>query len=135
VGFSGDLGRPGQLIVPDAEIMPQVDTLFMETTYGNRRHKSLPESIDELIGVVQQAYKEGGKVVIPAFAVERTQEIIYTLAKAYREGKMPKDMPVFLDSPLAINATVIFRQHPEFFDDETIERFWKTGILRSICPI
>jgi metallo-beta-lactamase family protein len=120
VGFSGDLGRPGQLIVPDAEIMPQVDTLFMETTYGSRRHKSLPESIDELIGVVQQAYKEGGKVLIPAFAVERTQEIIYTLAKAYREGKMPKDMPVFLDSPLAINATVIFRQHPEFFDDETM---------------
>ena len=121
IGFSGDLGRPGQLIVPDAEVMPRVDTLFMETTYGNRLHKSLPESIEELIGVVQQAYKEGGKVIIPAFAVERTQEIIYILAKAYREGKMPKDMPIFLDSPLAISATLIFRQHPDFFDDATQE--------------
>ena len=120
LGFSGDLGRPGQLIIPDSEQLPPLDTLFMETTYGARRHKSLVESIDELIGVVDEAYREGGKVIIPAFAVERTQEIIFTLAKAYREGRIPKDMPVFLDSPLAINATRIFRKHPEFFDDETL---------------
>ena len=119
VGFSGDLGRPGQLIVPDPEALPELDSVFMETTYGNRHHKTLIESISELIGVVQEAYKEGGKVIIPAFAVERTQEIIYTLARAYENGELPKDMPVFLDSPLAINATEIFRRHPDFFDDDT----------------
>lgn len=120
VGFSGDLGRPGQLIVPDSEKIPRVDTLFMETTYGSRLHKSLPDSIDELITVINDAYREGGKVLIPAFAVERTQEILYTLAKAHREGRMPENLPVYLDSPLAINATKIFRQHPDFFDDETL---------------
>ena len=121
VGFSGDLGRPNQLIVPDAEVMPRPDTLFMETTYGNRTHKSLPESQRELVEVVNQAYQEGGKVVIPAFAVERSQELIYTLAAAHRRGEIPDDMPVYLDSPLAIKATRIFRQHPEFFDDEAKE--------------
>ena len=119
VGFSGDIGRPGQLIVPDAERLPKVDTIFMETTYGNRRHKTLVDSITELIGVVKEAYQAGGKVIIPAFAVERTQEIIYTLARAYERGDMPKDMPVFVDSPLAIKSTEIFRQHPEFFDEVT----------------
>jgi metallo-beta-lactamase family protein len=118
VVFSGDLGRPGQLIVPDAETPPKPDAVFMETTYGNRQHKSLEESQEELIQVVNQASAEGGKVLIPAFAVERTQEIIYTLAKACREGRLPNDIPVFLDSPLAIKATEIFRKHPDYFDDE-----------------
>lgn len=119
IGFSGDLGRPGQLIVPDADLLPEVDTLFMETTYGSRRHKTLVDSIKELIEVIQEAYREGGKVLIPAFAVERTQEIIYTLARAYEDGEMPADMPVYLDSPLAIAATEIFRQNAEFYDKQT----------------
>ncbi|MCF8033660.1 MAG: MBL fold metallo-hydrolase [Desulfarculaceae bacterium] len=119
VGFSGDVGRPNQLIVPDPEVMEPVNTLFMETTYGNRTHKSLPASIDELLDVVRLAYEDGGKVLIPVFAVERSQEIIYTLAAAHRRGELPEDMPVFLDSPLAINATRIFRDHPEFFDEDT----------------
>ncbi|MCA1906335.1 MAG: MBL fold metallo-hydrolase [Desulfarculus sp.] len=117
VGFSGDLGRPGALIVPDADQLPRPDTLFMETTYGNRRHKSLEESQNELLAVIKQAYAEGGKVLIPAFAVERTQDLLYTLATAYRYGELPEDMPIFLDSPLAIAATEIFRKHPEFYDD------------------
>ncbi|MCB2192359.1 MAG: MBL fold metallo-hydrolase [Deltaproteobacteria bacterium] len=121
IGFSGDLGRPNQLIVPDPVHMDPVDTLFMETTYGGRTHKSLSASIDELLEVVKEAYDEGGKVLIPAFAVERTQEIIYILAAAHRRGELPDDMPVFLDSPLAINATHIFRDHPEYFDEETKE--------------
>ena len=90
VAFSGDLGRPGQLIVPDAVPPPKPDAVFMETTYGNRLHKSLADSQAELIEVINQAYAEGGKVLIPVFAVERTQEIIFTLAKAYREGRMPR---------------------------------------------
>ncbi|RJX31657.1 MAG: MBL fold metallo-hydrolase [Desulfarculus sp.] len=119
VGFSGDVGRPNQLIVPDPSQMKPVNTLFMETTYGNRSHKSLEDSQAELMEVVHRAYQEGGKVVIPVFAVERSQEIIYTLAAAQRRGELPEDMPVFLDSPLAINATRIFRDHPEYFDEQT----------------
>lgn len=121
VGFSGDLGRPGQLIVPDPGVLPPLEMLFMETTYGNRLHRSLQESQAELLAAVKEAYAGGGKVLIPAFAVERTQELIYTLAAAYRAGELPEDMPVFLDSPLAIKATEIFRAHPEFFDKETLE--------------
>jgi metallo-beta-lactamase family protein len=120
LGFSGDLGRPGQLIIPDPEELPQVDTLFMETTYGGRLHKGIEASIEELIQVVNDAYRDGGKVIIPAFAVERTQEIIYTLAGAWRENRIPQDMPVFLDSPLAISATQIFQRHPELYDDEAL---------------
>lgn len=119
VVFSGDLGRPGQLIVPDAVSPPKPDAVFMETTYGNRTHKSLKDSQEELIAVVNQAAAERGKVLIPAFALERTQEIIFTLAKAYREKRMPRNMPVYLDSPLATKATEIFRKHPDFFDEET----------------
>ena len=69
VGFSGDLGRPGQLIIPDSETMPHPDTLFMETTYGNRRHKTFEESRAELLEIINQAYQQGGRVIIPAFAV------------------------------------------------------------------
>ena len=119
VGFSGDLGRLGQLIVPDPQALPQPDIVFMETTYGSRNHKSLGDSQAELMQVIHQAYEEKGKVIIPAFAVERTQDLIYTLAAAYRQGDFPADMPVFLDSPLAIRATEIFRRHPQFFDEQT----------------
>ena len=119
VVFSGDLGRPGQLIVPDAISPPKPDAVFMETTYGNRTHKSLEDSQQELIAVVNQAATEQGKVLIPAFAVERTQDIIFTLAEASRKGRIPKDIPIYLDSPLAIKATEIFRRHPDFFDEKT----------------
>ncbi len=125
VGFSGDVGRPGQLIVPDPARIPPPGTLFMETTYGNRLHKSLAESQRELVAVINQAYRQGGKVLIPAFAVERTQELIYTLSLAFRRGELPADLPVFLDSPLAIKATEVFRRHPEFFDRETAT--WSTA--------
>ncbi len=121
LGFSGDLGRPGQLIIPDPERLPLPDTLFMEATYGTRLHKSRADSQRELMTVIKQAYRQGGNVVIPAFAVERTQELLYTLSAAWRAGDLPADMPVYLDSPLAIAATEIFRAHPEYFDDETKE--------------
>lgn len=121
VGFSGDIGRPNQLIVPDPEQLDPVETLFMETTYGERNHKTISDSEKELLDVITQAYNEGGRVVIPSFAVERTQELIFVMAKSWRDGKWPGEMPVYLDSPLAIKATEIFRQNPEFFDEETKE--------------
>jgi metallo-beta-lactamase family protein len=117
--FSGDLGRRGQLLIPDPEGPPRSDMIFMETTYGNRLHKSLDDSVEEFLGVVDQAVRSGaGRILIPAFAVERTQEILYLLAKAHFEGRIPKDLPIFLDSPLATGASEIYLRHPELYDDE-----------------
>ncbi|MDR1039745.1 MAG: MBL fold metallo-hydrolase [Deltaproteobacteria bacterium] len=117
--FSGDLGRKGQLLVPDPDAPPRSDAVFMETTYGNRLHKSLDESIEEFFGVVDEAVKSGaGRILIPAFAVERTQEILFLLAKAYFSGRIPKDLPIILDSPLAIGASEVYLKHPELYDEE-----------------
>jgi metallo-beta-lactamase family protein len=117
--FSGDLGRPNQLILPDPSTGGSADYVFLESTYGDRDHKSAETSREELAAAIAYSYKNGEKVIIPAFAVERTQQILYTLFLLDQEGKLPKDMPVYLDSPLAIRATEIFRNHPEYFDDAT----------------
>jgi metallo-beta-lactamase family protein len=117
--FSGDLGRKGQLLIPDPAEPPRSDAVFMETTYGNRLHKSLQESIDEFFGVVDEAVRSGaGRILIPAFAVERTQEILYLLARAHFDGRIPRDLPIFLDSPLAVGASEIYLRHPELYDEE-----------------
>ena len=120
--FSGDLGRPGALLMDDAAI-PSVkpDYLFLESTYGDRDHKDESTSLDELAEAIRYSYERKEKVIIPAFAVERTQELLYCLHKLYKAGKLPKDMPVFVDSPLAIKATEIFQRHAEYFDAETRE--------------
>ena len=117
--FSGDIGRPNQLLMKDASAVPQADFLFMESTYGNRNHKGEQESLDELAEAIAYSHANGEKVVIPAFAVERTQEILYSLHLLLRAGKLPKDMPVYLDSPLAIKATEIFRRYHAYLDGET----------------
>ena len=117
--FSGDIGRPNQLLMKDPCPMGQADFLFMESTYGNRNHKGEQESLDELAEAIRYSYKNGEKVIIPAFAVERTQEILYSLHLLLRDGKLPKDMPVYLDSPLAIKATEIFRHYASYLDGET----------------
>ncbi|MFW5488381.1 MAG: MBL fold metallo-hydrolase RNA specificity domain-containing protein [Desulfovibrio sp.] len=117
--FSGDLGRPNQLLVNNPEIVENADYLLMESTYGDRDHKHEGTSRDELAEAIQYSYSRKQKVIIPAFAVERSQEIIYSLSMLAREGKLPADMPVYLDSPLAIRATKIFLQHPEYLDKNT----------------
>ena len=117
--FSGDIGRPNQLLMKDPSSMRQADFLFMESTYGNRNHKGEQESLEELAEAIRYSYRNGEKVVIPAFAVERTQEILYSLHLLLREGKLPKDMPVYLDSPLAIKATEIFHRYHSYLDGET----------------
>ncbi len=117
--FSGDLGRPEQLLVKDPSNVDSADFLFLESTYGNRNHKGEDESLEELAGAIQYSYSHGEKVVIPAFAVERTQEIIYSLYLLYKDGRLPAEMPVFLDSPLAIKATEIFRKNHAYFDQQT----------------
>lgn len=116
--FSGDIGRPAQLLVDDTAPVRTADFLFLESTYGNRNHKNEKDSLDELAEAVAYSYRRKGKVIIPAFAVERSQEVIYSLFLLSKEGRLPADMPVYLDSPLAIRATEIFRRHREYFDDE-----------------
>ena len=119
--FSGDLGRPDQLLIEDPSIVETADYLLMESTYGNRDHKDPQTSREELAEAIRYSHSKGEKVIIPAFAVERSQEIIYTLFILAKQGKLPKGMPIYLDSPLAIKATEVFKQHPEYLDEETRE--------------
>jgi len=115
--FSGDIGKANQLILKDPAEIFNGDYLFVESTYGNRVHKPMQESEAELIAAIEYAYKNGEKVIIPAFAVERTQEILYLLGEFFRQGKLP-DIPIYLDSPLAIKATEIFRKNKAWYDEE-----------------
>jgi len=117
--FSGDLGRPAQLMMEDPTTIVEADFLFMESTYGNRNHKDEVDSLDELAEAIAYSHARGEKVIIPAFAVERTQEMIYSLHLLAKDGRLPPDMPVFVDSPLAIQATEIFRKYRDYFDTET----------------
>ena len=133
IGFSGDLGRTGQLLMPDPTELPQVDTLFLETTYGNRLHKELGPSVDEFLEIINTAWKENGKILIPAFAVERTQEILLLLARAWHNGDIPKEIPIILDSPLATNASKIYADYTHLFDDET-KKFLESGFSGAILP-
>ena len=116
--FSGDLGQRDQLLVQDPEQIQNADHLFIESTYGDRNHRSLNESKEELLQAIDLSVRAGEKVLIPAFAVERTQEIITILGEFHRQGRLP-DIPIFLDSPLAIKATQIFQSHVQDFDAET----------------
>jgi metallo-beta-lactamase family protein len=116
VVFSGDLGRKDQLIVQDPQSIFTADALFMESTYGNRNHKSMEESRTELLEAICYSYQHREKVIIPAFAVERTQELLYVIGEFFRDGLIPS-MPVYLDSPLAIAATEIFRRMRDYYDE------------------
>ena len=116
--FSGDIGRQEAMIVPDPDIIEEADFLFVESTYGDRQHKSLEESKAELLAAIQEGIKYGEKIIIPAFAVERTQEVLYVINEFQHQGLIPS-LPVFVDSPLAIAATEIFRKFPEYLDGET----------------
>ncbi len=117
--FTGDLGRPGQLIIKDPVYATKANALFIESTYGNRDHKDFEESKEELLEAIRYSYSKGEKVLIPAFAVERTQEVLYLLGEFFRNGQIP-DMPVYLDSPLAIEATKIFRKMRRYYDEDAM---------------
>jgi len=115
--FSGDLGKQGQLIVQEPFEVIDADYLFVESTYGNRLHRTFEESKAELLEAIQYAVSHHEKVIIPAFAVERTQEILYLLGEFSRAGQLP-DIPIFLDSPLAIKATEIYRNNRKYYDED-----------------
>lgn len=116
--FSGDLGNTDQPLLKDPTLIEEGDFLWLESTYGNRSHKSYEETVQELSTIIQEAIREQGKVIIPAFAVERTQNIIFTLGQLIKKGTIPS-IPVYIDSPLAISATEIFKKNADCFDEET----------------
>jgi len=119
--FSGDIGRPDIPIIRDpVPISEGADILIMESTYGNRLHPAYPESEKELERIVNETFSRGGSLLIPAFAVGRTQQLVYALHKLHSDGAIP-DLPIFIDSPLATRTTEVFRLHPEVFDDEIRE--------------
>jgi len=111
--FSGDLGNSGRVILRNPQPPPSADVVVMETTYGDRLHKALGPSVEELYAAVNATLARGGNVIIPTFAMERAQEILYYLREGVETGRLPHSLPVFLDSPMAISATEVFRRHPE----------------------
>ena len=115
--FSGDLGKKDQLIVRDPQEIFDADYLFVESTYGNRLHRTFEDSKHELVEAIRYSVSAGEKIIIPAFAVERTQEILYILGEFLRDGLIP-EVPIYLDSPLAIKATEIFRKNKKYYDEE-----------------
>ncbi len=117
LGFTGDLGRPGAPILRDPETLPPVDGLLMESTYGDRVHESWEEGERKLAELVGQTVARGGKALIPAFAIGRTQDLVYALNRERESGQVP-EVATFVDSPMAVDATEIFRLHPECFDDD-----------------
>lgn len=117
--FTGDLGREGLPILRDPQVVPQVDYLITESTYGARLHGTPKEAEDQLRDVVNKTATRRGKLIIPAFSVGRTQEIVYALHRLRNTGDIPH-LPTFVDSPLSTDATEVFRRHPECYDAETL---------------
>lgn len=122
VCFMGDLGRKGLPILRDPQIIPRTDILISECTYGDRLHAAIQTVEEDLAEVVNKVAKRGGKLIIPAFALERTQEIVYYLNILSKKGKIPK-IPIYVDSPLAGNVTEVFRSHIECFDKKISSEF------------
>ncbi len=121
VWFSGDIGRLRLPILNDPVLPREVDYLIMECTYGDKAHRDPEEAYQEMRSVIMRTIERGGKVIIPAFAVGRTQELVYNLNRMYEAGDL-EAVPVFVDSPLAVNASQIFKQHPECFDQKMREQ-------------
>lgn len=115
--FSGDIGRGDNELLRDPEAVPQVDIMLMECTYGGRFHEESTKNEDSFYKVIQDSMKRGGNVYIPSFAVERTQQLLYLLSRGYHERKLPL-YQVYVDSPMAVSATEIFRIHRECFNEE-----------------
>lgn len=116
VVFSGDIGQANAILVKNIEPIAKADYVFIESTYGDRIHPPIEQRKKEFIRIVNEAYKKKGKLMIPAFAVERTQELLYYLGEFMRQGLIPK-MKVYLDSPMAIRATDVFEKYLDYYND------------------
>lgn len=118
LGFSGDVGRRGLPIVRDPETLPPCDVLILESTYGGKIHRDLGAAADKLADIINRTARRGGRIIVPAFAVGRTQQLVLLLHQLVTGKRIP-NIPIFVDSPLAINVTAVHRAHPECFDEET----------------
>jgi len=116
--FSGDIGQKNQAIIRNPEAIEDADILLIESTYGDRLHKNKEDTYREFKEIINDSYNKEGNIIIPAFAIERTQEIIYTLNQMFKNKEIPP-VPVYIDSPLAIGATEIFRKNDQCFDEKT----------------
>ena len=125
--FSGDLGSASRLLLRSPAKPPRAENVVMETTYGDRLHKQLGPSIDEFYQAITETFKRGGNVIIPTFALERAQELLYFLSQGVTQGRLAQSTQVYLDSPMAISATEIFRRHPEGFEAATAKLFEDGG--------
>ncbi|MFB6319844.1 MBL fold metallo-hydrolase [Saccharicrinis sp. FJH54] len=124
LAYTGDIGRKHNKILRPPVPFPQCDFLITESTYGDRLHKDHKEARNELLHVIKHTcIEKKGKLVIPSFSVGRTQEIVYTLNQLFNEGKLPR-VDIYVDSPLAVNATDVFRLHPECFNDEMLDEMY-----------
>jgi len=124
IAFTGDLGRSGKAIIRDPDILPKVDYIVMESTYGDRLHESKDDAISILEKKVKLLNKTKGKMIIPSFAVERTQELVYYFHLLIDKKAIP-NIPIYVDSPMAVNATTIFQTHPECYDESVYQAFLK----------
>ncbi|MBL8147437.1 MAG: MBL fold metallo-hydrolase [Anaerolineae bacterium] len=124
--FSGDLGRKGLPILRDPATIDRADVLILESTYGDRLHPPLEDDVRAMERIIADTYKRGGNVIIPAFAVGRTQQVVYALHQLVARGDLP-NVPIYVDSPLAIDVTSIFRLHSECYDDETLKFLNESG--------
>ena len=123
--FSGDVGRVNLPIIRDPEFPGEADYLILESTYGNRIHKRSEDVTANLAGIINRTAQRGGRIIVPAFAVGRTQQLVLMLHDLAERREIPS-IPVYVDSPLAVNATEVHRKHPECFDEET-NRFLREG--------
>lgn len=117
--FSGDLGRPAQPFVKDPAFIEEADYLVIESTYGDRLHPEMPDRPEELKTIIDETMKKGGNLIIPSFAVERTQDLLYDLSLLQSQGRLNPNIDIYIDSPLAIKATEIFKRNFDLYDRET----------------
>lgn len=122
--FSGDVGRSHNEVLRDPVAVADVDFVLMESTYGGREHEAPPGVGDHFGEIIRRAVKRGGKILIPAFAVERTQQLLYVLHDLLEKGEIP-EIPVYVDSPLAVSATEIYRLHPDAFNEEVYKSLFE----------
>lgn len=134
--FSGDLGNSDAALLRDPESIKDADILLLESTYGDRNHRSIDKTIQEFEDIIREASESGGNILIPSFAVGRTQEIIFYLGKLYQEGKL-KQQAIYLDSPMAIAATEVYHRFQNVFnpEDSASLRHGKSGTLHSYLPV
>ncbi|MGB7537052.1 MAG: MBL fold metallo-hydrolase [Anaerolineales bacterium] len=131
VVFSGDIGRRGLPILRDPAIPPHADILMMECTYGDKPHRDLQDAEIELRNTIQRTFRRGGKVIIPSFAIGRTQELVYCMGRMIEQGEIPQ-IPIYVDSPLAVGISDLYAKYPDYFDEEAAMLMKKEGKQRAL---